>query len=315
MKTQDLDLEKIRLDGGTQPREQLDLTAVHEYAEGYKALTKNHALPKFPFPVVFFDGTDHWLSSGFHRYFGRKEAGFKSLECEVRKGTREDAILHAVGENENHGVRRTYADKRRAVLIVLANPAWRKWSDRRVAETCKVAHSFVGTLRDELEKKEEAEAQKNGAGAESANGAAKPKTRTGRDGKEHATTREKKKADKGPVKDAFGNEVPKSCLDIFSDRWLQDTYDLFALSLERLREKRLADGMDKRKAHYPFLDAKEIIDAIAVVDNTIDKLVKHIREHRPAAVCPACRGEGCPKCRMKGLVSRDLYSKLGGKES
>ena len=43
------------------------------------------------------------------------------MPCEVRTGTANDAILYAVGDNAAHGVRRSDADKRNCVAIVLRN--------------------------------------------------------------------------------------------------------------------------------------------------------------------------------------------------
>jgi hypothetical protein len=67
----------------------------------------------------------------------------------VRKGTRRDAILYAVGANEGHGLRRTPADKRKAVLTLLEDPEWSKWSNYQIAEACKVTPPFVLRLRRE----------------------------------------------------------------------------------------------------------------------------------------------------------------------
>jgi len=47
-------------------------------------------------------------------------------------------------------LRRTQADKRRAVERLLADPEWARWSDRKVAEIAKVDHKTVGKIRREL---------------------------------------------------------------------------------------------------------------------------------------------------------------------
>jgi branched-chain amino acid transport system substrate-binding protein len=43
-----------------------------------------------------------------------------------------DAILYSVGANEMHGLRHTNEDKRRAVLTLLNDPGWSKWSDPEI---------------------------------------------------------------------------------------------------------------------------------------------------------------------------------------
>ena len=75
----------------------------------------------------------------------------------MRQGDRRDAILHSVGANATHGLRRTNADKRRAVSILLqdelvaVDPATGDpWSDREVALRCVVTHPFVAGLSSSL---------------------------------------------------------------------------------------------------------------------------------------------------------------------
>lgn len=75
----------------------------------------------------------------------------------MRQGGLRGAILHSVGSNATHGLRRTNADKRRAVSILLqdelvaVDPATgRPWSDREVARQCAVHHELVGRMRADL---------------------------------------------------------------------------------------------------------------------------------------------------------------------
>lgn len=56
------------------------------------------------------------------------------------------AIL-TVGANASHGLRRTNADKRKAVEILLNDDEWKLWSDREIARRCLVSHNFVGDIR------------------------------------------------------------------------------------------------------------------------------------------------------------------------
>jgi len=69
--------------------------------------------------TVFFDRTDHWLADGFHRFFGPQKVGRESILAEIHNGTRRDAILYACGANNEHGLRRTNADKRKAITLLL----------------------------------------------------------------------------------------------------------------------------------------------------------------------------------------------------
>lgn len=134
-------IESIRIDGGTQARASLDQNTVADYAEAME-----HGA-KFPPVVVFFDGADHWLADGFHRYFGSKKIGALDIEAEVREGTKRDAILFSLGANAHHGLRRTNADKRKAVETLLNDDEWAGWSDRQIAKACGVSNDFASRLR------------------------------------------------------------------------------------------------------------------------------------------------------------------------
>jgi hypothetical protein len=73
-----------------------------------------------------------------------------SITANVHEGGKREAILHAVGANETHGLRRTNADRRQAVLLMLDDPEWRQWSDRDLASRCMVSHTFVNRIRQEM---------------------------------------------------------------------------------------------------------------------------------------------------------------------
>lgn len=139
-----LQLDQIRIDGGTQQRASINEATVAEYAESIAAGDV------FPAPIVFFDGTDHWLAGGFHRWHAYRAAGIDSVDVDVRAGSRRDAVLFSVGDNADHGLRRTGDDKRKAVTALLTDEEWGKWSDREIARQCRVHNSFVSRLRGEL---------------------------------------------------------------------------------------------------------------------------------------------------------------------
>lgn len=137
-------IEKIRLDGGTQPRGEIDRETVATYVEGWS----NGA--EFPAVTVFFDGTDYWCADGFHRTLSAKEAGRDKIHVEIKQGTQRDAKLFSFGANDKHGKPRTNADKRRVVTEALTDEEWGKRSDRWIAEKCAVGHAFVSNMRKQL---------------------------------------------------------------------------------------------------------------------------------------------------------------------
>jgi hypothetical protein len=136
-----LNMDRIRIDGGTQSRVQLNQDTVDEYAEAYKADAS------FPAVTVFFDGTDYWLADGFHRYFGAKKAGLDTIYEEVIPGTQRHAVLYSLKANATHGLKRTNADKRKAVKMLLNDAEWSTWSDNKMAQAAGVSHTFVAERR------------------------------------------------------------------------------------------------------------------------------------------------------------------------
>ena len=134
-------IDKLRLDGGTQPRAEINLVIVNEYAE---AMTEGATFPPI---TVFFDGADYWVGDGFHRYHAARQNGFLEIEADVRTGTQRDAVLFAVGANAAHGMRRTPADKRRAVLTLLDDGEWSARSNPWIAKQCAVSEHLVRSLR------------------------------------------------------------------------------------------------------------------------------------------------------------------------
>jgi hypothetical protein len=101
----------------------------------------------FPPVVVFYDGADHWLADGFHRLAAHVAASQEAIAADIREGTQRDAILYSVSANATHGLRRSTEDKQNAILVLLRDPEWSRWSDREMAKQCDVDHKTVGKLR------------------------------------------------------------------------------------------------------------------------------------------------------------------------
>ena len=136
-----LELDQIRTNGGTQSRVELNQETVAEYAQAFTAGAS------FPPVVVFFDGANYWLADGFHRYFGARDAGESAIDAEIITGTQRDAVLYSLKANATHGLRRTNADKRKAVETLLKDAEWATWSDRKIAEVCGVSHELARQVR------------------------------------------------------------------------------------------------------------------------------------------------------------------------
>ncbi len=113
-----LPLDKVRRDGGTQPRAFMNQDTVKEYAQDLELGAV------FPPVIVFYDGTSYWLADGFHRVAATESLGRTEIKAEVKQGSSRDAVLLSCGVNATHGLRRTNADKRRAVMRLLNDEEW-----------------------------------------------------------------------------------------------------------------------------------------------------------------------------------------------
>lgn len=142
--------KNLRITDGTQPRQEISNKTIDEYAEAIRNGVD------FPPVVVFRDGATQWLVDGFHRYWAHKRAGKGAIKADVHEGTHRDAILFSLSINDAHGLRRTNADKRKAVTTMLTNELVSKdadgasWSDRAIAKQCNVTHPYVAQIRSSL---------------------------------------------------------------------------------------------------------------------------------------------------------------------
>mgnify|MGYP001019214325 CR=1 FL=1 len=158
-------LSAIRMDGGTQSRVRINEQVVENYAEAMRQ-------GKVFKPVkTVFDGTDYWLSDGFHRVLAAKKVeGKTTILADVRQGTLRDAVLASLGANSDHGLQRSDDDKRQVVMRMLEDAEWVKWSNAEIARQCDVSAGLVARLRDSISnsvidrpKEEERIVKRNGA--------------------------------------------------------------------------------------------------------------------------------------------------------
>jgi uncharacterized ParB-like nuclease family protein len=139
-----IELSKLRIDAGTQSRCAISEDTVSQYAE---ALEQGDDLPPI---MVFFDGLDYYIGDGFHRYHAHKRIGREFIDCNTASGTVRDAIRYSLQANTTHGLPRSNADKRKAVLTALNDPEWSEMSLRDIADLCRVTHPFVLKVKREL---------------------------------------------------------------------------------------------------------------------------------------------------------------------
>jgi hypothetical protein len=137
----EIKLETIRIDGGTQYRDQINQDVVRDYTASMRNMDV------FPPLQTMFDGTDHWLVDGFHRYFAYMAAGAKMVPVEYTPGTQREAQVLAMGVNRNHGLQRNNATKRRVVEAALVHEDTKGLNNEQVAKLCAVSNTFVAAVR------------------------------------------------------------------------------------------------------------------------------------------------------------------------
>ena len=143
--TERIKLEKIRLDGGTQPRKEIDEPLVQHYTE-----ILLEGKDKFPPIDLWFDGKSYWPSDGFHRFHAHKRAGFKDIEASVNQGTKRDAFLACLRANGKHGKPRTPDERRYVVQMALEDIELGDKTDVEIAAICDVSSMTVGRVRKAL---------------------------------------------------------------------------------------------------------------------------------------------------------------------
>jgi len=141
-----IQLSCIPNDSGTQIRVSVSDEAVRNYAEAYGLGVE------MPPIVLFADESGIWIGDGHHRVAGARLAGVESISARVHNGGLRDAILHAVGANADHGVPRTHADRRHAVIIMLQDNEWSAWSDREISRQSQVNEHVVHAIRASMQK-------------------------------------------------------------------------------------------------------------------------------------------------------------------
>jgi len=112
------------------------------------ALRNKKRLP--PVRIRTVSGMGHVITDGFHTVEAHRLVGRTQVTCVAHPGTWEDAVLDAASANQQHlGLKRTNADKRRAVqMVLLVVP---QWANNRIAGHVGVSDKTVAEERDRLE--------------------------------------------------------------------------------------------------------------------------------------------------------------------
>lgn len=137
-----INLDEIVIDAGTQVRAEINEQVVAHYAE---RMTDG---AQFPPIVVFHDGNRYYLADGFHRTMAARRNDWRTLEADVRLGTKVDALWFALGANRANGAQLTASDKKHAVLLALRQ--WPERSASQLAEQVGCNRRYVDQLKAEV---------------------------------------------------------------------------------------------------------------------------------------------------------------------
>lgn len=139
--------DNILASAATQVRKKLDKDTIDQYTEALG----NGA--QFPAMVVFAekDSDRYILADGFHRHHAYVNAEIGIVEVEVHEGGLHEALLWALQANDEHGLRRTNADKRNAVEMALKDPEISTLQITQIADVCRVTERTVRNIRDDMD--------------------------------------------------------------------------------------------------------------------------------------------------------------------
>lgn len=300
-----IELSNLVVDGGTDVRSEINEDIVNEYSEAARKKAK------FPPLIVFDTGEEMLVADGFHRLCGFERQGVKKYDCDIRKGTKADALKFALGCNDEHGYRRTNADKRNAVIIALKE--FDDSSDRTISEMCKVSHTFVGDIRKEIAPPPPPRPVVT-SGVPAATNTEPPPRRKGKDGKNYKASKVTSNIPPRPAPavavtmDATNHPVPEEIIPAW-DQALEESKQLLqTISETRSRLKRALDFNE------PMFRELNHNDAIA----KLDLVYAELKLAKPYAVCMECQGvltsvitnQGqvvCRSCKGKGWVSQQFW--------
>jgi hypothetical protein len=106
-------------------------------------------------PPLLVNRADLTIIDGAHRFHAARMLGYRQVWCVYFDGDREEAFLEAIRRNTRHGLPLTLREREDAAAQLLG--LHREWSNRRVAESCALAHGTVAKIREQLCSSGEAE--------------------------------------------------------------------------------------------------------------------------------------------------------------
>jgi hypothetical protein len=246
-------VSEIVLDPRLQMRAEMNFNIIDEYADSLMDLP--------PGKIVMGEGGVMWLTDGWHTYHAHIKSKQDKMKCSVREGTFQDALKEAAGANHGHGIRRTAADKRRAVTALLSDALWRERSDRMIADTCHVSNHLVAEVRKTFES-ENGKPETTQKDEKTTTGNSPSSKRTGKDGKQRSSTREKE-PEKQQQTEGKKPILCKRCARVGAVKDCQQC-------AEARQAKKPEPEKKKPKSGKPIFDDRTITDMIGKLARSFD---------------------------------------------
>ncbi len=276
-------IEDVILDERCQARAEVSHETVTDYADAYRSGAK------LPHVDVFAVLGKLYLVDGFHRVAALRVAGESFARVRiVGEGDLDAAIWHATSVNAAHGLRRSNADKRRAVLLALRSAIGSEQSSRTIAEHVGVSPNFVTKVREDVE----------GRCAP----CAPDERRTGKDGKSYPAKRQVRTSDTSEI---IGPEETRARIE--AELEVDDVPEPLLYPHERVKRlptfgadlERLAQETDRIRRELSKLSDCLSLATLQRAENGLVGVARTLRMAAPVA-CEPCGGQGCPRCADRG---------------
>ena len=303
---------------GMQVRASMSEDTIQEYME---AMTGGAVFP----PVIcYHDGEDYLLADCFHRLEAWRRLGCKKCKSEVKDGTRLDALKYALKANIDHGLRRTNADKKRAVTVAYENRhelgLGEVPSANSIAELIGVNHTFVSNQLATVASWSNAKERTGADGRTRSLPPPRPQKTGTEDAIPHAmpppqrpqasTQRPQplptyqqpperpRTPDLGLIpRDSLGNTIPPNLTDHWGRR-------VEVQAVSALLRKARVDIRRAQEGHDPAWSGLNFSSTLMHLDNAIAQVEGAV----PHCVCLFCKGIGCRACGGSGIMTEFQYS-------
>lgn len=286
----DIRLDLIRVDGGTQQRE-INEDVLQKY------ITLMEGGVEFPAIELVFDGKDHWLWDGFHRYHCARRMEKTMIAANITKGTLRDAIWFSFSANKAHGFPRQKGVAKEIIERILTDDAWSKKSLAAIATHVGVTKQYVSQVKDSIIQKQK------GSSTLPLSRDAKVEVQSRKGTTYTQKSQEKQHKPDEPLKDSVGQVIPEHLCEVYTARSV--IWGLVS-DLAHIRDS-VTRRLDNADPIFSLLNTTRFQVDYKNFQRTLKSAI-------PYAVCPYCGGDGkqCKACRGLGLLNKNTYEAAPG---